>query len=139
MSDDTSIMPAIAGASGGLPDPYGVGFEESVSQLELTKEIFEKINEDIVLGAEMYETDDQLILNEYLGGHYDYKIFAKEAKVWPNDQTDYLPLLNFARSNQLSFIATNTPRRYANMVYKNGFKAFNHLTESAKKSNKLHR
>ena len=43
MSDDTSIMPAIAGASGGLPDPYGVGFEESVSQLELTKEEWERI------------------------------------------------------------------------------------------------
>jgi hypothetical protein len=43
MSDDTSITPAIAGASGGLPDPYGVGFEESVSQLELTKEEWERI------------------------------------------------------------------------------------------------
>jgi hypothetical protein len=36
-------MPAIAGASSGLPDPYGVGFEESVSQLELTKEEWERI------------------------------------------------------------------------------------------------
>ncbi len=102
-------------------------------QLELTKDIFEKINEDVVLGAEMYESDNQLILNEYLGGHYDYKMFSKEAKVWPNDETDYLPLLDFARSYQLPFIATNTPRRYANMVYKGGFKIFNHLSEPAKK------
>ena len=43
MSGDTSIMPAIAGARTGLPDPYGVGFEESVSQLELTKEEWERI------------------------------------------------------------------------------------------------
>lgn len=102
-------------------------------QFELTKDIFESINENLVLGAEMYEADDQLIINEYLGGHYSYKIFEKEAKLWPNNKTDYAPLLDFARSYQLPFIATNVPRRYANMVYKNGFKAFNNLTESSKK------
>jgi len=101
-------------------------------QLELTKDIFEQINEDVVLGAEMYESDDQLIINEYLGGHYNYKTFSKEAKLWPNDKTDYAPLLNFAMGNQLTFVATNAPRRYANMVYKGGFKAFNHLSEKAK-------
>jgi uncharacterized iron-regulated protein len=102
-------------------------------QLELTKDIFEQVNEDIVLGAEMYEADDQLIINEYLGGHFSYSSLSKEAKLWPNDKTDYAPLLDFALSNQLTFVATNIPRRYANMVYKGGFKAFNHLTDNAKK------
>ncbi len=102
-------------------------------ELELTKDIFEKVNENIALGAEMFEADNQLIINEYLGGHYDYEVFKKEAKLWPNNQTDYQPLLDFAVSNQLTFIATNVPRRYANMVYKEGFKAFNHLTDEAKK------
>lgn len=103
-------------------------------ELELTKDIFEQINEDIVLGAEMYEADDQLIINEYLGGHYDYKTFAKEAKLWPNDETDYAPLLNFAVGNQLTFVATNVPRRYANMVYRNGFKVLNSINDEAKKN-----
>lgn len=102
-------------------------------QYELTKDIFEQVNENIALGAEMFEADNQLIINEYLGGHYNYDIFKKEAKVWPNNETDYLPLLDFAVANQLSFIATNVPRRYANMVYKEGFKAFNSLTDEAKK------
>lgn len=101
-------------------------------ELELTKDIFEQINQNIAMGAEMYEADDQLIINEYLGGHYNYDTFKKEAKVWPNDKTDYLPLLDFALSNQLTFVATNVPRRYANMVYKEGFKAFNHLSPEAK-------
>lgn len=102
-------------------------------QFELTKDVFEQVNENIALGAEMFEADDQLVINEYLGGHYNYDIFKKEAKVWPNNETDYQPLLDFAVANQLSFIATNVPRRYANMVYKEGFKAFNHLTDDAKK------
>lgn len=102
-------------------------------QYEITKDIFEKYNEFLALGAEMYEADDQLIVNEYLGGHLDYKSFENEAKVWPNDKTDYKPLLDFARENQLTFVATNIPRRYAKMVSKSGFRAFNDINEEAKK------
>lgn len=102
-------------------------------QLEFTKDVFFNINDNLVLGAEMFESDNQLIINEYLGGHYNYEIFKKEAKVWPNNTTDYLPLLDFALANQLPFIATNIPRRYANMVYKNGFTAFNNISDEAKR------
>src|SRR3990167_420757 len=38
-------------------------------QFELTKDIFFQVNENIALGAEMFEADNQLIINEYLGGH----------------------------------------------------------------------
>lgn len=102
-------------------------------QFELTKDIYENYNDFLALGAEMYEADNQLLVNEYLGGHIDYNTFKTEAKVWPNDQTDYLPLLDFAVKNQLTFVATNIPRRYARMVSKQGFKAFNHLSDEAKK------
>lgn len=102
-------------------------------QLELTKDLHAKITDGLVLGAEMFEADDQLVINEYLGGHYNYEIFKKEAKVWPNNATDYQPLLDFAVANQLTFVATNIPRRYANMVYKDGFRAFNDLNDDAKK------
>lgn len=102
-------------------------------QYEVTKDIFEQYNDFLALGAEMYEADNQIIINEYLGGHVDYKTFSNEAKVWPNDETDYRPLLDFAFKNQLTFVATNIPRRYAKMVSQQGFKAFNHLTDEAKK------
>jgi uncharacterized iron-regulated protein len=102
-------------------------------QLELTKDLHAKVLDGLVLGAEMFEADDQLIINEYLGGHYNYDIFKKEAKVWPNNSTDYQPLLDFAVANQLTFVATNIPRRYANMVYKDGFRAFNDLNDDAKR------
>ncbi len=102
-------------------------------QYEVTKDIFEQYNEFLVLGAEMYEADNQLIINEYLGGHIDYKTLDREAKLWPNDNTDYRPLLDFARENQLTFVATNIPRRYAAMVHKDGFRAFNDLNDEAKR------
>lgn len=102
-------------------------------QYELTKDIFEQYNDFLALGAEMYEADNQLIINEYLGGHLDYKSFCKEAKVWTNDKTDYKPLLDFAREHQLTFVATNIPRRYAKMVSKSGFRAINDINDDGKK------
>ena len=46
--------------------------------------------------------------------------FREEAKLWPNYNTDYAPILEFAKKNELDFIATNIPRRYASMVARNG-------------------
>lgn len=102
-------------------------------QLELTKDIFNKINEDLVLGAEMFEADDQIVINEYLDGHHSYNTLKKEVKIWSNNKTDYQPLMDFSLTNQLPFIATNIPRRYANIVYKKGFEGFAKITDDAKK------
>lgn len=101
-------------------------------QLELTKDVHKQINQEVVLGAEMFESDNQIIINEYLSGKYDYKTFAKEMKLWPNNKTDYQPLMDYALKYQLSFIATNIPRRYANMVYKDGFGPLNSLTDKGR-------
>ena len=37
-------------------------------QLELTKELYEKGGKELVLGAEMFEADNQMIMDEYLAG-----------------------------------------------------------------------
>lgn len=102
-------------------------------QFELTKEIYENYNDSLVLGAEMYESDNQLLIDEYLGGYIDYKTLNNEAKLWPNDKTDYKPLLDFAKDNHFTFVAANIPRRYASMVSKDGFEAFDNLEEEARK------
>jgi uncharacterized iron-regulated protein len=102
-------------------------------QYELTKDVFEQINENLVLGAEMFEADDQITINEYLGGKYTYNTLKKEVKIWPNNKTDYQPLMDFAMAYQLPFIATNIPRRYANIVYKEGFKRLNSISHEGKK------
>ena len=102
-------------------------------ELQLTKDVFDQVNEDVVLGAEMFEADDQITINEYLGGHHSYKIFKNEVKMWTNNKTDYQPLLDFALENQLVFVATNIPRRYANIVYKKGFRGLKSMSSEAKR------
>lgn len=102
-------------------------------QLELIKDIHANdTNQTLVLGAEMFESDDQLVLNEFLKGTIRGKDLEKEAKVWNNFATDYKPLLEFAQTNGFKFIATNIPRRYASLVARSGFDALDSLDENAK-------
>jgi uncharacterized iron-regulated protein len=101
-------------------------------QLELTKDLFEARGEALILGAEMFEADNQLIMNEYLAGQITEAKFEEEARLWKNYKTDYKPLVLVAKENELTFVATNIPRRYANMVYKRGVLSLDSLSAEAK-------
>jgi uncharacterized iron-regulated protein len=102
-------------------------------QYEITKDLFEIKNKDLVIGAEMFEADNQLMIDEYLKGLYPDKKFEDEAKLWGNYKTDYKPVLDFAKENGLKYVATNIPRRYASVVYKNGFEGLKELSPEARK------
>ena len=71
-------------------------------ELELTKDLYEARKEKLVLGAEMFETDNQLLVNEYVTQFIRKKDFEAEAKLWPNYRTDYAPLVDFAREKETS-------------------------------------
>jgi len=100
-------------------------------EYEITADLYAAKGKDLILGAEMFESDNQLIVNEYLAGLVKEKNFEGEARLWPNYKTDYKRLLNFARDSSLAFIATNIPRRYAAMVNKSGFEILNTLDKNA--------
>ncbi len=102
-------------------------------QLQITKDLFELKKENLVLGAEMFEADNQLVLTEYVNGQITKRNFEGQARLWPNYKTDYRPLVIFAKDNNLDFIATNIPRRYASVVYKHGFEELDSLSDEAKK------
>ena len=101
-------------------------------QLELTQDLFEEKGQKLVLGAEMFESDGQLILEEYINATISTKNFESQARLWPNYETDYKPLVEFARENNLDFIATNVPRRYASIVFREGFEGLDSLSSHAK-------
>jgi uncharacterized iron-regulated protein len=99
-------------------------------QYEVTHDLAEQ--RQLILGAEMFEADNQPQLDSYLKGKIDYKQLDSLARLWNNYKTDYAPLVDFARENKLPFIATNIPRRYANMVYKKGFAVLDTLSRKEK-------
>ncbi len=100
-------------------------------QLELTKALDKSNN--LILGAEMFESDNQEGLNLYLDDSIDSKALYSCVRLWNNYTTDYKPLLDYAKGHKLSFIATNIPRRYAAMVHKKGgFHALDSLSSKEK-------
>lgn len=101
-------------------------------QLELTNDLFKSRGDALILGAEMFEADNQLILDEYLSGMITEAKFEEEARLWKNYLTDYKPLVEIAKENELTFVATNVPRRYANMVFKKGVTSLDSLSDEAK-------
>jgi len=100
-------------------------------ELGLAKDLHKKKN--IILGAEMFEKDNQDQLNQYIRAEIDQKAMDTLTRLWNNYKTDYKPIVDFAKTNQLDFIATNIPRRYASMVYKNGLEALDSLPANEKK------
>ncbi len=94
-------------------------------QLELTKDLHSL--RPLTLGAEMFETDNQYFLNAYLSGEIDERGLDSLARLWRNYKTDYAPVVRFAKSQGLPFVATNIPRKYAAMVARGGFEALDTL------------
>ena len=99
-------------------------------QLEVTRDL--QSLRPLVLGAEMFEQDNQEALNRYLDGSLSAKGLDSSARLWPNYKTDYVPLVNFARANRIPFAATNIPRRFASLVARGGFEALDTLSELQK-------
>jgi uncharacterized iron-regulated protein len=99
-------------------------------QLEITKELGE--TRQLILGAEMFEQDNQPALDAYLQGKITAKGLDSSARLWNNYKTDYAPLVNYAKNKQLAFGATNVPRKYASMVSRGGFAVLDTLSAQEK-------
>lgn len=102
-------------------------------EYEIVKDLYDRHGDRLMIGAEMFERDNQLILDEYLAGMITPERFNAEAKLWPNYKTDYSPIVEFAKEHKIPFVATNVARRYANMVAKGGFEALDGLSDEAKR------
>ena len=96
-------------------------------ELQLTKDLYAEKKEKLVLGAEMFETDNQLLLKEYISKMIRKKDFEAEAKLWKNYATDYAPIVDFAREKGIKFVATNIPRRFAAIVNQKGFEGLDSI------------
>lgn len=86
----------------------------------------------LAMGGEMFESDNQLLLDEYLAGLMTDKVFEDQARLWPNYKTDYKPLVEFAKANGISLAATNVPRRYASLTAREGLDTLQHLPAASK-------
>jgi uncharacterized iron-regulated protein len=101
-------------------------------EAELTRLMYSLHGPALTISMEMFETDCQLVLNEYLNGYISEDRFTKEARIW-NNYKDYRPIVEFAKANRIDIIAANPPRRYVNMVSRKGMRSLDSLPKESKK------
>ncbi len=97
----------------------------------LFKKLAEKYPGKVALSMEMFETDCQNVLDEYLNGFIREKNFITDARAWQNYK-DYRPLIEFAKANHIPVIAANAPARYTNMANRLGLTGLQQLSTTGK-------
>lgn len=116
----------------------GENHDDSIAhalQMQIFKAAFDKYSKQkkVTLSLEMFERDVQTVVNEYLNGLISETHFLASSRPWGNYKTDYRPLVEFAKENNLEVIAANAPRRYVNMVSRTGRDSLNQLSPEAKR------
>ncbi|AJR07765.1 hypothetical protein C9J03_21270 [Photobacterium gaetbulicola] len=77
-------------------------------------------NPNMALSMEQFTRDKQHVVNQYLNNEIGEKTLIKEGKAWPNYSSDYRPLVEFAKMNQLDVIAANAPKSIVRCIGQQG-------------------
>lgn len=83
------------------------------------------LNENIVLGFEMFPRQAQPVLDKWVAGELTEKEFLKQAnwsEYWSFDEQLYMPMFHFARMNQIPVYALNVDRNLIREVGRKGWK-----------------
>ncbi len=97
-------------------------------EAELLKALYEK-DPKLAVSMEMFERDVQGVLDRYLEASVTEDEFLENSRPWPNYASDYRPIIEFARENQLRVIAANVPRRLAAKISRGGVEALESFTD----------
>lgn len=85
----------------------------------------------LTLSLEMFERDVQIVLDEYLNDLITERQFLASSRPWNNYESDYRPLVEFARTHRLPVVAANAPERYVNRVGRLGRESLRALSPVA--------
>ncbi len=111
----------------------GEEHDDKIGHAEKLKLIrFLSERQKFIISMEMFERDQQIVLNEFLSGLIDEKIFQTDIKLWNNFE-DYKPIVLFAKENKIPILASNAPRRYVRMLSRNGLEELYRFPTSSKK------
>ena len=74
----------------------------------------------LVLSMEQFSRADQPVLDAYLAGRIGESALIRDGHAWPNYQSDYRPLVEFAKAQHLPVIAANAPKPLVSCVGQEG-------------------
>ncbi|PKN75358.1 MAG: ABC transporter permease [Candidatus Cloacimonetes bacterium HGW-Cloacimonetes-2] len=82
----------------------------------------------LIVSFEMFERDTQQWMDSYLAGEIGEEEFLHQARPWGNYETDYKPLVEYAKANRLPVLTANIPRQYASRVVRFGTNSLDELS-----------
>ncbi|UYI46249.1 ChaN family lipoprotein [Vibrio natriegens] len=88
-------------------------------QTELLKQLSSE-KRPVALSMEQFTRDKQDVLDEYLNGQIGEQTFIQQSNAWPNYESDYRPLIEFAKRADIAVIAANAPRKIVRCIGFNG-------------------
>ena len=92
-------------------------------QLSLLKKVYQN-NPKLVIGLEMFPRRMQPLLDQWINKSVSQEEFVKQSEwddIWAFDFNYYLPMLSFARDNQIPLVAINVDKTLLKMVGKHGW------------------
>lgn len=112
---------------------FGESHDDPVAH-KLEEQVLQRIHRsDLALALEMFESDVQYVVDEYLAGLITEEHLIASGRAWKNYKSDYRPLVEFARAQKMPVIAANPPRRYVNRVSRLGDSALGDLNAEARR------
>lgn len=75
---------------------------------------------NVALSMEQFTRDKQEIVDQYLAGDIGEQLLIKQGNAWPNYESDYRPLVEYAKTNQLDIIAANAPKTIVRCIGRQG-------------------
>lgn len=85
----------------------------------------------MVLSMEQFTRDAQPLMDDYLTGKIGEQYLIQKANAWPNYESDYRPLVEFAKSQQLPVIAANAPKPIVRCIGRVGIDYLDRLSPNS--------
>ncbi|WP_368163684.1 ChaN family lipoprotein [Aeromonas sp. R6-2] len=74
----------------------------------------------LTLSMEQFSRADQAVVDAYLAGRIGESALMRAGHAWPNYQSDYRPLVEFAKARQMPVIAANAPKGLVSCIGEQG-------------------
>ena len=103
-------------------------------QMQLLHKLHQLNNKPIILSMEMFTRDQQVILNKYLNNEIGERYLIDKAPTWGNYKASYRPLIEYAKENSISVIASNASSEIIRCI---GYKGAEYISK-LNKEEKLH-
>lgn len=88
-------------------------------QTDLLKQLISD-NHAVAISMEQFSRNKQDVVDQYLSSEIGEQVLIKQGGAWPNYESDYRPLIELAKANDIDVIAANAPKPVVRCIGQQG-------------------